>query len=92
MPLRNQPNSLQKAVMVSIARNFDYICYKAKTREEMCAMIYDESYLQVAGPFQHLRESLIGVEVLKCFFLSVCSLFLMFCACLFSSFSSILVS
>ncbi|MPC42649.1 hypothetical protein E2C01_036276 [Portunus trituberculatus] len=58
MPLKHQPSSLQEASMVSIARNFDYICYHAKTREEMCAMIYDESYLKVAGPFLQLREYL----------------------------------
>ncbi|XP_045121231.1 uncharacterized protein LOC123510292 [Portunus trituberculatus] len=59
MPLKHQPSSLQEASMVSIARNFDYICYHAKTREEMCAMIYDESYLKVAGPFLQLPSAVL---------------------------------
>ena len=67
MPLRHQPSTLQQASMVSIARNFDYICYHAKTREEMCAMIYDESYLKETGPFQQLREYLS-----VCMYVCVC--------------------
>ncbi|XP_069165548.1 F-box/LRR-repeat protein 20-like isoform X3 [Procambarus clarkii] len=54
MPLRIEPGTLQKNTMLAIARNFDYICYNAKSREEMCQMIYDESYLQVEGPFKNL--------------------------------------
>ncbi|XP_042226079.1 uncharacterized protein LOC121869048 isoform X1 [Homarus americanus] len=54
MPLRNQPGTLQKNTMLTIARNFDYICYRAKTREDMCKMIYDESYLNYEGPFKNL--------------------------------------
>ncbi|XP_053627101.1 F-box/LRR-repeat protein 20-like isoform X2 [Cherax quadricarinatus] len=54
MPLRKEPGSLQKNTMITIVRNFDYLCYKAKTREEMCQMIYDESYLKVEGPFKNL--------------------------------------
>ncbi|XP_063877914.1 uncharacterized protein LOC135109934 isoform X1 [Scylla paramamosain] len=60
MPLKHQPSSLQQASMVSIARNFDYICYHVKTREEMCAMIYDESYLKVPGPFQELPGAVLS--------------------------------
>ncbi|KAG0714017.1 hypothetical protein GWK47_001705 [Chionoecetes opilio] len=66
MPLRNQPHSLQKSSLVAIARNFDSICYNVKTRQEMCTMIYDESYLQVPGPFQHLPGAMLSdlLEVL----------------------------
>ncbi|XP_050715630.1 uncharacterized protein LOC126998204 isoform X2 [Eriocheir sinensis] len=60
MPLRNQPDTLQRASLVSIARNFDSICYRVKNREEMCAMIYDESYLQEPGPFLHLPAALLA--------------------------------
>ncbi|XP_064110913.1 uncharacterized protein LOC135218494 isoform X3 [Macrobrachium nipponense] len=54
MPRRNQPESLQKSAMVSIAKNFDFICYQAKTKEQMHQMIQDETYLDIEGPFVHM--------------------------------------
>ncbi|KAK3873251.1 hypothetical protein Pcinc_021724 [Petrolisthes cinctipes] len=59
MPLRNQPPTLQKATMLSIARNFDYICYGAKTREQMCKMIHDDTYTDVEGPFKNLPGTIL---------------------------------
>lgn len=57
MPLRHQPDTLQKNAMKSIAINFDYICYRAETKAEMAKMVSDDTYLQVEGPFKHLRKS-----------------------------------
>lgn len=54
MPLRHQPDTLQKNAMKSIAINFDYICYRAETKAEMAKMVSDDTYLQVEGPFKHL--------------------------------------
>ncbi|XP_064110912.1 uncharacterized protein LOC135218494 isoform X2 [Macrobrachium nipponense] len=59
MPRRNQPESLQKSAMVSIAKNFDFICYQAKTKEQMHQMIQDETYLDIEGPFVHMPSSIL---------------------------------
>lgn len=64
MPRRNQPDSLQKYAMITIARHFDYICYQAETREQMHQMLYDETYLDVEGPFIHMPGPILS-DLLK---------------------------
>ncbi|CAL4074807.1 unnamed protein product [Meganyctiphanes norvegica] len=66
MPLRTQPESLQRACMLSVARNFDYLCYRVNSRKEMSKMISDESYLQVEGPFKEMPGSVLGNIVKFC--------------------------
>ncbi|XP_063602024.1 uncharacterized protein LOC134778128 isoform X3 [Penaeus indicus] len=67
MPLRHQPDTLQKNAMRSIAMNFDYICYRAESKAEMAKMVSDDTYLNVEGPFKHLPGVLCQgiIDVIK---------------------------
>ncbi|XP_047481695.1 uncharacterized protein LOC125034098 [Penaeus chinensis] len=67
MPLRHQPDTLQKNAMKSIAVNFDYICYRAENKAEMAKMVSDDTYLKVEGPFKHLPGVLCQgiIDVIK---------------------------
>ncbi|XP_063602027.1 uncharacterized protein LOC134778128 isoform X5 [Penaeus indicus] len=66
MPLRHQPDTLQKNAMRSIAMNFDYICYRAESKAEMAKMVSDDTYLNVEGPFKHLPPQIVAsmIEVM----------------------------
>ena len=55
MPLRHEPASLRKAAMAVICEHFEWLCYGASP-QEVAAMIDDDRYLNVKGPFQDMRE------------------------------------
>lgn len=66
MPLTHQPFSLKRATMVTIARNFDLICYSCSSPDKMTELIESEEYLNFECPFDDLPPHLVeelGEEV-----------------------------
>ncbi|CAL4074810.1 unnamed protein product [Meganyctiphanes norvegica] len=60
MPLRIQPSSLQQSCMYTIGKNFALICYGAREKKQMSAMIMNDSYKAVEGPFKQMPGSLLS--------------------------------
>lgn len=58
MPLRHEPPSLRKAAMTIISEHFEPLCYGASA-EEVAAMIDDDRYLDVKGPFLDMPPLLV---------------------------------
>lgn len=57
MPRLNQPLSLRKCTLRSLARHFEVVCYGPRRR--LGDLIEDGTYLTVPGPFVQWRKSFI---------------------------------
>lgn len=62
MPRRNEPKTLRESAMVKIALYFDRLCYNCKSKEEMRKILENESFLDIAGPFQYMRKYLFVLD------------------------------
>lgn len=56
MPLHHTVPTLRKASLISVAKNWDLICYAVHSPREMGELIESDDYLKFTGPFTSFRK------------------------------------
>jgi hypothetical protein len=56
MPRLNQPLSMRKWALQSLATNFEVVCYGTTPTHRLRDLIEDGTYLDFQGPFTQWRE------------------------------------